>query len=61
MDAFATYKFSPKFLIRFSANNLLPKDERTQTLYDLASGGWMQRDNWSDNYRSYRLMAEYKF
>lgn len=61
MDAFATYKFSPKFLIRFSANNLLPKDERTQTLYDLASGGWMQRDNWSSNYRSYRLMAEYKF
>lgn len=60
LDAFATYKFTPKLLMRASANNLLPKDEHNYAYSDLPVG-YSERDSWSNNYRSYRLMLEYKF
>ncbi|MEF2154812.1 TonB-dependent receptor [Luteimonas sp. FXH3W] len=60
LDAFVTYKFTPKLLLRASANNLLPKDEHNYAYSDLPVG-YSERDSWSNNYRSYRLMFEYKF
>ena len=60
VDAYASYKFSPKWLARASLSNLLSKDQHSYAFYNLANGR-MFSDSWSDDYTSFRMMVEYKF